>query len=67
METSPRYITTAEAGRRLGVVAHTVRTWIDEGRLTAQKVGRSWVVEESICAALERLRGRHDVRREGRP
>ena len=56
MGTTPRYITTAEARRRLGVVAHTIRTWISQGRLRAQKVGRSWVVEESAAAELELAR-----------
>jgi excisionase family DNA binding protein len=56
MGTPPRYITTAEAGRRLGVVAHTVRAWIRQGRLRAQKVGRSWVVEEPSVAELEARR-----------
>ena len=56
MDTSPRHITTAEAGRRLGVVAHTIRTWIHEGRLRAEMVGRSWIVEESSVAELERER-----------
>jgi excisionase family DNA binding protein len=56
MGTTPRYITTAEAGQRLGVVAHTIRTWISQGRLRAQKVGRSWVVEEPSVAELELAR-----------
>ena len=53
MGTTPKYLTTAEAGQRLGVVAHTIRTWISQGRLRALKVGRSWVVEESAVAELE--------------
>jgi excisionase family DNA binding protein len=56
MGTTPRYITTQAAGQRLGVVAHTIRTWISQGRLRAQKVGRSWVVEESSVAELEQAR-----------
>ena len=56
MDTSPRHITTAEAGQRLGVVAHTIRTWIKEGRLRAEKVGKSWIVEEPSVAELERQR-----------
>jgi excisionase family DNA binding protein len=56
MRTSPRYITTTEAGHRLGVVAHTIRTWIKEERLRAEKVGRSWIVDEASVAELERRR-----------
>jgi excisionase family DNA binding protein len=56
MGTTPRYITTAEAGLRLGVVARTIRTWIGQGRLRAQRVGRSWVVEEPSVAGLELAR-----------
>jgi excisionase family DNA binding protein len=56
MGTSPKFISTAEAGQRLGVVAHSIRTWITQGRLRAQLVGRSWVVEESSVAELELAR-----------
>jgi excisionase family DNA binding protein len=56
MDTSPKHITTAEAGQRLGVVAHTIRTWINEGRLRAEKVGKSWIVEESSVRELQAQR-----------
>ena len=58
METTPRYIPTSEAAERHGVTQATIRRWLAENRLRGQKVGGSWVVEESSCAALERLEGR---------
>ena len=54
MGTSRKHITTEEAGQRLGVTAHTIRTWIREGNLRAEKVGRSWIVEEASVAEQER-------------
>jgi hypothetical protein len=37
------------------VTQATIRRWIDQGRLTGQKVGEWWGVEESSLRALERL------------
>ncbi len=62
METSPRYISTAEAAERHGVTQFTIRRWIAENRLRGQKVGRSWMVEESSCyAEAWRKRQTHDT------
>jgi excisionase family DNA binding protein len=46
-------MSTVEAARRLERPERTVRRWIQAGRLRGQKVGRSWVVEESAVAELE--------------
>ncbi len=48
-------ITTAEAGRRLGVTAQRIRQYIAEGRILATKVGRDYLVE---AASVEAFRPR---------
>jgi excisionase family DNA binding protein len=40
-------LTVPEAARRAGRTPETIRRWIREGRLRAQKVGREHVIEES--------------------
>jgi excisionase family DNA binding protein len=49
-------VTTAEAGRRLGVSAKTVREWVAASRLRGAKVGDRLLVEEASVAAMERQR-----------
>jgi excisionase family DNA binding protein len=39
-------LTLAEAARRLGVHASTLRHQIANGRLKARKIGRDWTVSE---------------------
>jgi excisionase family DNA binding protein len=53
------FISTAEAGRRLGVTARTIRTWIGERRLRGEKIGNSVVVEMASVAAMERQQRNH--------
>ncbi|HSZ58515.1 MAG TPA: helix-turn-helix domain-containing protein [Tepidisphaeraceae bacterium] len=48
-------LTTAEAGKLLGVGVHRVRQFIDEKRLKAQKVGRDWLIYPSSLAKFKRL------------
>ena len=55
METLPKLVSTADAAMRMHVTQATIRRWIDQGRLTGQKVGKSWVVEDPSLRALERL------------
>jgi excisionase family DNA binding protein len=68
MSSIPGYITTAEAGKRLGVWPRTIRVWIDEGRLRGKRVSpKQTLVEESSVATLERQRnGRPGYVREWR-
>jgi excisionase family DNA binding protein len=42
-----RYLTTAEAASRLGLAVRTVRWACETGRMTAERVGRDWLIEES--------------------
>lgn len=53
-------LSTAEAARILGVNESRVRALIKAGRITAQKVGGAWVIQER---ALERVK----VRKPGWP
>ena len=55
METSPELVSTADAATWMHVTQATIRRWIDQGRLTGQKVGKSWGVEESNLRPLEHL------------
>lgn len=55
------FITTAEAARRLGVAAVTVRWLISNGVLPARRVGRDWLIDP---ADLDKAR---DRRKPGRP
>jgi excisionase family DNA binding protein len=42
-----RLLTTAEAGRLLGLSPVSVRSAIRRGTLRAEKVGRDWLVDET--------------------
>lgn len=60
---------TAEAARRLGIHPVSVARLIREGRLPAEKVGKTWVVTEADLEAFARgyraRRGRSPRRKEG--
>jgi excisionase family DNA binding protein len=59
-------IGTDEAARRLGLSVGRLTTMIRSGILGAQKIGRTWVVEEAEVARvakLKRPRGRPRKRR----
>ena len=51
---------TSDAAARLGVTGQTIRNWVRAGRLTGQKVGDRYVVEEAsiVAMAAERERSR---------
>ncbi|MGE5609922.1 MAG: helix-turn-helix domain-containing protein [Bacillota bacterium] len=53
---------TTEAARRLGLTNQRITAMIRAGQVAAQKIGRTWVVDE---AEIERLR--HQERKPGRP
>lgn len=55
-----RLISTAEAAARLGVHITRVQVLIREGRLPAQKIGRTYVIDESDLKMVEE-------RKAGRP
>lgn len=54
-------ITTAEAGRRLGLKPVSVRWLINNGVLPATRVGRDWLIDPADLAKAR------DRRRPGRP
>ena len=56
---NPKFMTSAEAGRVLGMTRHGVRHLILAGTLKAVKFGRSYMIEaESVRAAKKHRRGR---------
>ncbi|MGB7157393.1 MAG: helix-turn-helix domain-containing protein [Tepidisphaeraceae bacterium] len=57
-----KVIGTQEAAKRLGITPTRIATMIRSGIIKAQKIGRSWVIEESELARVQRL-----PRRPGRP
>jgi len=58
-----KYLTPDEVAERLGRNPELVRRWIREGRLRAEKVGRSWAVTER---ELERFQRSEPERRRDR-
>jgi excisionase family DNA binding protein len=46
-------LTVPEAARRVGRNPETVRRWIREGKLVAQKVGTQHVIDEDALATFE--------------
>jgi excisionase family DNA binding protein len=50
-------LSVTQTAERLGAAPKTIREWLAAGRLTGQRVGKSWVVAESSIAAMERMRG----------
>ena len=56
-------LSTAEVARRLGTHHYSVCRIIREGRLSAQKIGKTWVVREED---LDELAENYEARR-GRP
>jgi excisionase family DNA binding protein len=55
-------IGTSEAARRLGISARRVAAMIEQGVLPAQKIGKTWVIDETDIAKLAKKE-----RRPGRP
>ncbi len=48
------FITTHEAGKRLGINRARVIALIQEGRIPAQKVGRDWLIRPEDLSRFER-------------
>lgn len=45
---APRFMTTGEAGRELGISPGRVRQLVQEGRLRGVKVGRDWLIRTPL-------------------
>lgn len=43
-------LTTTQAATRLGITPRRVRVLITTGRLTAQRIGRDWLIDERHLA-----------------
>lgn len=57
-----RWLTVAEVATKLGIDTSLVARYCAEGRFTAEKPGRDWLIEPSSVDEFERAR-----RRAGRP
>jgi excisionase family DNA binding protein len=55
-------IGTSEAARRLGVSPRRVAAMIEQGVLRAQKIGKTWVIDETEVAKVAKAE-----RKPGRP
>ena len=53
-------MTTHEAAERLGANVRVVQRWIQQGRLSAQKIGRDWHITEEAVAAFQKKPSRWD-------
>ncbi len=53
MSKETKLLSVIEASEKLGVSRWRVNQFIDEGRLPAQKVGRSYVIKESDLQLVE--------------
>jgi excisionase family DNA binding protein len=53
---TPQLLPTPVAARRLKVTSQTIRRWLASGRLTGQRIGCIWAVDETAVAVLEAAR-----------
>jgi excisionase family DNA binding protein len=56
MTEEKQFLTTREAGERLGVGIQRVLDLIHAGRLKAEKFGRDWAVDAESVASFKRLK-----------
>jgi len=47
-------LTVDDAAQRLNATPRTVRNWCESGQLTAQKVGRDWIIDAAALDGFER-------------
>lgn len=47
-----KLLTTEEAADTLRVSTRTIYSWLKEGKLSGQRVGRKWLIEEDELRAL---------------
>lgn len=50
-------IGTTEAAKRLGISQRRVLEFIGDGRLKAQQVGRTWIIDERSLRSVEKRPG----------
>jgi excisionase family DNA binding protein len=51
----PKYLTTTQAGRRLGVSRQTILNWVEKGLLPGVRIGRRTMIPSSAFRGFERL------------
>jgi excisionase family DNA binding protein len=51
----PKYLTTTQAGRRLGVSRQTILNWVEKGMLPGVRIGRRTMIPASAFRGFERL------------
>jgi predicted site-specific integrase-resolvase len=49
-------ISTLELAKRYGITPHAVAYWIRKGQLKAQKLGKTWVIDEEDASLFYRPR-----------
>ena len=62
-----QFLTTQEAGEKLGIGDSRVRQYILQGRLRAYKHGRVWVIEVEDLPKLKRRKYERDEKSNGTP
>ncbi len=51
----PKYLTTTQAGKRLGVSRQTILNWVEKGLLPGVRIGRRTMIPASAFRGFERL------------
>ena len=51
----PKYLTTTQAGRRLGVSRQTILNWVGKGMLPGVRIGRRTMIPASAFRGFEKL------------
>ena len=52
---APKYLTTTQAGKRLGVSRQTILNWVEKGLLPGVRIGRRTMIPISAFRGFERL------------
>ena len=68
IETSAKLLSTTEAAEQLGISRRQVRTLIERGKLSAEKVGRDWFIKASDLRLVKhRPKGRPEGAKDSKP
>lgn len=55
----PKWMTTAEAARYLGVSPNTIRLWRKDGKISSKQIGRQWMVDVESIQDIETVKHFH--------